>query len=152
MPNHGRRKDFFQWAPLDDFSKIFLGRGPKVVKFVFSHAKLRKQTFSAEIINIQWRSLTPPPSDAHDPNMCRTLTFSHKYTSSIHCAVCGSRDLISIVDVELFQTLFQHALLLIPPNHRKSVQQRTTPTNSPRRRFISLLLVKLIRILCRHSC
>jgi len=52
-PTHGRRKDFFQG-------------GPKVVKF-FSHWKLRKQPFFAEIFKIQVGAKVPP-SDAHGPN------------------------------------------------------------------------------------
>jgi len=41
---HGRRKDFFQGGHQVIFPK-FLQGGPKVVKFVFSHSKLRKQPF-----------------------------------------------------------------------------------------------------------
>ena len=41
---NGRRKDFFQGGTLRDFSKIFLG-GPNVVKFDFSHSKLRNNLF-----------------------------------------------------------------------------------------------------------
>jgi len=49
-----------------DSSKIFLG-GTKVVKFVFSHSKLRKQPCFAEIFKIKgvpWRL----PSDARGSN------------------------------------------------------------------------------------
>ena len=59
--NHGRRKDFFQGGgALGDFSKIFPG-GPKVVKFAFSHSKLKK-TFFAENFKIQGGPgpLSPP--------------------------------------------------------------------------------------------
>jgi len=57
---HGRRNDFFQGGTLGDFSKIFLG-GTKVVIFEFSHSKLRKQPFSAEIFKIQLsKDLLPP--------------------------------------------------------------------------------------------
>jgi len=41
---HVRRKDFSRGGATRVFSKIFLG-GPKVVKFVFSYSKLRKQPF-----------------------------------------------------------------------------------------------------------
>ena len=45
LPWHGRLKDFFQGGTLEDFSKIFLGAGSKVAKFVLSYSKLRKQPF-----------------------------------------------------------------------------------------------------------
>jgi len=45
VPIHGHRKDFFQRGSLEDFSKTFLG-GPKVVKFVFSHSKLKNNLFA----------------------------------------------------------------------------------------------------------
>jgi len=45
---YGRRKDFCQRVPREDFSKNFLG-GPKVVKFVFSHSKVRKQPLFATV-------------------------------------------------------------------------------------------------------
>jgi len=54
--SHGRRKDFFQEGGTRGF---FLGR-LKVVKFGFSHSKLRKQPFFAEIFKIQG-ALTPFP-------------------------------------------------------------------------------------------
>ena len=41
---HGRRKDFFREGPLADFYKNFSKEWPKVVKFVFSHSKRRKQS------------------------------------------------------------------------------------------------------------
>jgi len=37
-------EEFFAGGLLGDFSKKFLG-GPKVVKYVFAHTKLRKQSF-----------------------------------------------------------------------------------------------------------
>ena len=43
-PRHGRRKDFFHWGHQGIFPKISQG-GLKVVKFVFSHSKLKKQPF-----------------------------------------------------------------------------------------------------------
>ena len=43
---------------LVDFFKRFSEGGPEVVKFIFYHSKLRKQTF-AEISN------SCPPSDTH---------------------------------------------------------------------------------------
>jgi len=43
LRGHGHRKDF-SGGVLGDFSKIFLG-GSKVAKLVFSHSKLRKQSF-----------------------------------------------------------------------------------------------------------
>jgi len=59
--SHGRRRDFFQGGALGDFSKICLG-GPKMVKIVVSHWKLRKQPFFAEIFKIEGAC---PHSDAH---------------------------------------------------------------------------------------
>jgi len=44
LDGHGRRKDFFQWGHYGFFPKFFQ-EGPKVVKFDFSHLKLRKQLF-----------------------------------------------------------------------------------------------------------
>jgi len=59
---HGRREDFFQWGPLGNFSR---GR-PKVVKFDFSHWKLRKQHFVAESLKIHGGPWPPyHPSYAH---------------------------------------------------------------------------------------
>jgi len=57
---------FFLGGELGDFFKIFPG-GPKVMKFVFSHSKLRKQPFFAMNFKIQLgsRPTCPPPSDAH---------------------------------------------------------------------------------------
>ena len=40
----GVRRNLPREGPLGDFSKILL-EGPKVVKFIFSHSKLRKQPF-----------------------------------------------------------------------------------------------------------
>jgi len=51
VQGHGRRKDFVQGEAPGNFSKIFPG-GPKVVKFVFSHLKVRKQPFFAENFKI----------------------------------------------------------------------------------------------------
>jgi len=49
---HGRRKDFFQGGPTanvsSDSQKDF-SRGGKVVKFRFTHSKLRKQPFLPNI-------------------------------------------------------------------------------------------------------
>jgi len=43
---HGHRKDFFHGGALVSFSIGFSSvGGPKVVKFVFYHSKLRKQPF-----------------------------------------------------------------------------------------------------------
>jgi len=50
--SHGCQKDFFQGEP-------------KVVKYDFSHSRLRKQLFFAENFEIQG-GLAPPPSDTHD--------------------------------------------------------------------------------------
>jgi len=55
---HGRRKDFFQEGATRGFSKYF-PRGSKVVKFVFSHSKLRKQPLFAKKFKIQGVP-TPP--------------------------------------------------------------------------------------------
>jgi len=46
-------------GPLADFSKIFLGV-PKVVKYVFSHSKLRKQPFCWNFQNPGGKALQPP--------------------------------------------------------------------------------------------
>ena len=58
-PMHGRRKDFSRGATRVFFQNF--SRGPKVVKFVFSHSKSRKHRFFAEIFKIQRRSLAPLP-------------------------------------------------------------------------------------------
>jgi len=55
---HRRRKYFAQGGALGDFSKIFLG-GRKVVKFVFSHLKLRKQPFLLKFSKSRG-ALSPP--------------------------------------------------------------------------------------------
>jgi len=53
--SHGHREDFIQVGAPGYFSKIFPG-GAKSGEFVFSHSKLRKQPFFAEIFKIQrWR-------------------------------------------------------------------------------------------------
>jgi len=73
---HWRRKDFFQGGALCDISKIF-PEGAKSGEICFSHSKLRKEPFFAEIFKIQSganlfllkssKSKGPlPPSDAHD--------------------------------------------------------------------------------------
>jgi len=54
---------FSRGGALSNFSKNFLGVGAKVVKFRFSHLKLRKQPFFAEISEFQGG--LPLPSDAH---------------------------------------------------------------------------------------
>jgi len=48
--NHGRLKDFFRRGYKGIFLKFFQG-GPNVVKFHFSHSKLRKQPFFAKGFN-----------------------------------------------------------------------------------------------------
>jgi len=53
------------------FSKIFLGV-PKLVKFVFSHSKLRKQPFCWNFQNPRGPSPLFPPSDTH---VCSTYAF-----------------------------------------------------------------------------
>jgi len=59
-------EEFFPEGVLVDFSKICLW-GLKVVKFVFSHSKLRKQPFFAGIFKIHGEAKTPlHPSEAHD--------------------------------------------------------------------------------------
>ena len=50
---------FFPGAPLVDFFKSFSGGGPKVVKFVFHHSKLRKQLFCR---NFQVPAPLPTPN------------------------------------------------------------------------------------------
>ena len=60
--DHGRRKGFFQGGALVDFSKFFPG-GPKVVQFVSSHSKLRKQPFLLKI------SKWPPPFRRPSPQL-----------------------------------------------------------------------------------
>jgi len=57
--------------PLGDFSKIFLW-GPKVVKFVFAHSKLRKQPFFAEIFKTQGAQ-APLPTPMEVSRMLLTL-------------------------------------------------------------------------------
>ena len=60
-----RQKDFFQGGgPLRDFSKIFPG-GAEVVKFVFSHRKLRKQHFLLKFSKS--KGGRDPPADAQSP-------------------------------------------------------------------------------------
>ena len=57
--DRGRRKDFFQGEALGDF-EVFVG-GPKVVKFVCSHSKLRKKKlFCYNFLN-PGRTLAPSP-------------------------------------------------------------------------------------------
>jgi len=51
---------FFPGGPQGDFSKIFPG-GEKVVKFGFTHSKLGKQSFFAEIFKNQGRPRPPCP-------------------------------------------------------------------------------------------
>ena len=63
LRGHGRRKDFSGGA-LGDSSKIFLG-GPKVVKFLFSLSKLRKQSFLQKIFKIQNFCKNFQNTDAH---------------------------------------------------------------------------------------
>jgi len=46
-----------------DFPKDFSRVGPKVVKFVFSHSKLRKQPFFLKFSKS--RKANAPPSDSH---------------------------------------------------------------------------------------
>jgi len=63
--SHGRRKDFFRGGLQWDFSKIFPGV-QTVVKFVFSHSKLRKQP----LLNFQnpgWARPPVPPSPSDAP-------------------------------------------------------------------------------------
>jgi len=73
---HGRQKDFFLgWGLIVDFSrgsKKDFPEGPKVVKFHFTHPKLRKRPFFAETllgkcqISITGTTLAPlPHSNAH---------------------------------------------------------------------------------------
>jgi len=82
--SHGCRKDFFNGAPAGHFSKTF-PEGPKVVKFVFSHTKLRKQPFFAEIFKIQGAPLPTP--------MLRAIKWpinvlvGHKSTPQVHSKV-----------------------------------------------------------------
>ena len=60
---HERRKDFFQGEALGDFSW-----GAKVVKFDFSHKKLRKQPFLLNMSRSKCGPRLPsaPPSDTHE--------------------------------------------------------------------------------------
>jgi len=53
-------KDFSRGGALGDFSNIFLGGGPKVVKYHFSHSKLRKFLFM-EIFKFQGGKAPLPP-------------------------------------------------------------------------------------------
>jgi len=48
---HGPRKDFFQGGGNRGFFQNF-PRGPKLMKFVFSHSKLTKQPFFANNFKI----------------------------------------------------------------------------------------------------
>ena len=50
------------------FPKFFHGGGPKVVKFEFSHSKLRKKLFYWKFQNPLGRPA--PPSDVHASNWC----------------------------------------------------------------------------------
>jgi len=67
---------FCHGGALGDFSKIFPG-GPKVVKFVFFHSKLRKQPFFAEIFKIQGKGHPCPTSRRpHTRITCHLLIYA----------------------------------------------------------------------------
>ena len=84
-PMHGRRKDFSRGATRVFFQNF--SRGPKVVKFVFSHSKSRKHRFFAEIFKIQRRSLAPLPPlfDAYELMFC-PLTQRRNISRTCHGA------------------------------------------------------------------
>jgi len=69
---HGLRKEFFQGGHKWIFQKFFYG-GPKVVKFVFWHSKLRKQYFLLKFSN------SCPSSDTHmlvyRKSSCHTIKY-----------------------------------------------------------------------------
>jgi len=70
IPGHGCRKDFFQWGAIRGCFKNFSRERPKVVKFDFSHSKLRKQPYFAEIFKIQgWPRLPLPTPMYQDIKM-----------------------------------------------------------------------------------
>ena len=90
---HGRRKDFFRGTTtLEDFSKVFPGGRPKVVKFVFSHSKLRKQPFLVKFSKSR-RALAPLPSPS-DAHVCGQ---THRPSGTDRCVENGAKaDLLPI--------------------------------------------------------
>ena len=75
----GVRRNLPREGPLGDFSKILLG-GPKVVKFIFSHSKLRKQPFFDIFQNPRGPRPPLPPSHAHVFDLTHPLRHVCSFT------------------------------------------------------------------------
>ena len=105
---HGRRKDFFRRETLVDLSRSFCRGEPKLVKFVFSQSKLRKQNFPAVIFKIQEEAWPPYPLFRRP---CTCLQLIHRK------AGFGSRTCVKDTK-RIFHAAFSAQSLAVPSFER----------------------------------
>jgi len=90
--DHGRRNDFFQGGHEGIFPKFSLGR-PKVVKFVFSYWKLRKQPVLLRFSKSRGaKAPCSPISDAHESDEKRLAHRRLRFTSNCNLSFKLSND------------------------------------------------------------
>ena len=104
--SHGRRKYLLQGGATRGFFQIFFQGWPKVVKFVFSLSKLRKQPILTNISKSRGVKAHPAsPSDAHECSVCVCalilfLAYLLRKRVCIHSRNVNNKYCIVIVPVE----------------------------------------------------